>query len=63
MSRVVTIVFLLIVASFEAYCGCPVSDFDKVIPFCTEDNEFGIVYPAGVSNEGIDFFNTYDEDG
>ncbi len=45
---------------FFVMASCPIDDFDNVVPFCTEDNELGITYPAGTGGEDIPFF--YEDD-
>jgi len=42
---------------FQTPAGIPWKSDDLVIPFCTEENQFGITYPAGTTSENVPFNN------
>lgn len=56
---IVSVIIMCLTITFNVHADCPIPDFDSVVTFCTEDNEYGIVYPARVTDEYIRFF----EDG
>lgn len=61
--KCLVIFLLLYILSLNAQIGCPVLDFDDVTPFCTEENEYGITYPARTDNIDIPFFLKSDVNG
>ncbi len=50
---------IILTMSSTSWAQCPIPDFDEVIPFCTEDNEYGITYPADTTSDHVDFFDDH----
>ncbi|MBO7507681.1 MAG: hypothetical protein J6T67_09920, partial [Paludibacteraceae bacterium] len=48
---------VILTMSSTSWAQCPIQDFDEVIPFCTEDNEYGITYPADTTSDYVEFFD------
>lgn len=46
--------------SFCALANCPISDYNEVVSFCTEENEYGITFPIKIDNNYWSYrdFNT-----
>ncbi|MBO7606663.1 MAG: T9SS type B sorting domain-containing protein [Paludibacteraceae bacterium] len=57
-SLVFAVISILTVSRASWAQQCPIPDFDDVIAFCTQDNEYGITYPADTTSLNVDFWGT-----
>ncbi|MCR5497480.1 MAG: T9SS type B sorting domain-containing protein [Paludibacteraceae bacterium] len=53
---IVATVLSLLTTGSVSWAQCPLPDFDEVIPFCTQENEYGITYSADTTSENVDFW-------
>lgn len=57
MNAILKLFFSLIVfCSLNVFGACPFSKYTDVVTACTGANEFGIVYPVGISKEEVSSF-------
>ena len=53
---VITVISIMAVSHASWAQKCPIPEYDDVIPFCTNDNELGITYPADTTDMNVDFW-------